>query len=243
MAGRAGRRRTERKPHDGREFVVEFLCRGATADGKVPADRNQARQFYRNMDVLSALCVQDVATLAHTLPDGQTVRTLPVEVLTTVEPQRWKAGMNAEVKVAFTSPDAWWRSTAVTTAERTLASGASAKLAEFASSTAPIDDALVTFAVGASTGNNPTLRQTDPGGTYLGYDETFTAAKSLRLGDYSWAPTGLTFDRTKLRTDPRVGPWFVLDPVPGDAPTVRLNLSGGGPMTIRVEARQAWAVG
>lgn len=242
VAGRAGRLYQPRKVHDGREFVVEFLVRGATADGRVPADRVSAAVFYDNMHVLAALAVGEPRVMRHTLPDG-TVRELVVEVLTPVEPERWLAGMNATVKVAFTSTWAWWRSVDTVTAERTLAAGQTATLTEFAPSDAPIDDAVVTFAAGTSTGNNPRLTQTDPGGAYIGYRRAFTAAERLAVGDYSWNPTGFTFTRTALDTDPRVGTWFVLDPIPGGAPTVRLDLTGAGPMTIRVAARQAYGVG
>lgn len=242
VAGRDGRIRQQRKSYEGREFVVEFLVRGALPDGTVPTDRPSAAVFYESMHVLAALCAQDVATLVHTLPDG-TTRRLPVEVINAIEPERWLAGMAATVRVAFTSPAAWWRSLDTVVAERTLAAGQTAVLDEFADSDGRIDDALVTFAAGTSTGNNPRLTQVETGIT-VGYNHTFTAAHALTVGDYTWTPVGgMSFDRRDLVTDPRIGPWFVLDPVPHGAPTVRLDLTGGGPMTIRVEARQSWAVG
>lgn len=242
VAGRDGAVGGGRKFYNGREFVVEFLLRGCLPDGTIPAGPAGAL-FYSNLHVLAALCVQDLATLVHTgMPDGGADRTLPVEVLNTVDPTRWLAGMSGSVKVAFTSTAAFWRSIAVTTATFTLASGATRKLVEFAPSDGRIDDALVTFGGGATTGNNPTLTQVETA-MALGYDETFTAGKSMQLGDYSNNGVGLTFDRLKLRTDPRIGAWWVIDPVPGDAPTLRLNLTGGGPMQITVAARQSWAVG
>jgi hypothetical protein len=239
VAGRDGAIRQPRKLYNGREFVVEFLIRGCLPDGTVPAGP-AASTFYDNMHVLGALCVQDVAPLVHTLPDGVTQRHLDVEVLNAVEPERWLAGMNATVKVAFTSASTWWRALAPTVVDFTLADGATRVLTEFADSDGRIDDALVTF--GAS-GNNPLLTQVETG-IGLGYNATFAGGDSITLGDYSWEVGGaIEFARTQLVTDPRVGTWWVIDPVPGGAPTVRLDLTGGGPMDVSISARQSWAVG
>lgn len=242
VAGRDGAIRQSRKLYNGREFVLEFLVRGATADGRVPADRRAASVFYDNIDTLAALCVQDVAPMVHTLPDGIVQRRLEVEVLNTVEPERYKAGALATVKVALSSASPWWRALAPTVATFTLAAGAERDLVEFAGMSGRIDDALVTFAGGSTTGNNPRLVDVATG-IATGYNRSFTAAESLTVGDYTWAPTGFTFDRTALVKDPRIGSWWVLDPVPGGAPRVRLDLSGGGPMEVSVSARQSWAVG
>lgn len=240
VAGRDGAVGGGRKFYNGREFVVEFLLRGCLPDGTIPAGP-AGSLFYDNLHVLAALCVQDLANLVHTLPDGST-RVLPVEVLTAVQPTRWLAGMSGSVKVAFTSTAAFWRAATVTSATFTLAAGATRSLAEFAPSDGRIDDALVTFGGAATTGNNPTLTQVETG-LALGYDDTFTSGKSMQLGDYSSNGVGLTFDRLKLRTDPRIGAWWVIDPVPGGSPTLRLDLTGGGPMQLTIAARQSWAVG
>lgn len=240
VAGRDGALWAPRKFYNGRQFVVEFLVKGCLPDGTVPP-AGTASTFYDNLHLLAALCVQDRAPLEHTLPDG-TRRVLDVGVLNAVEPERYLAGMQARVKVAFTSADAWWRGLDVTTATFTLAAGATRKLVEFAPSNGRIDDALVTFAGGSTTGNNPLLTQVETG-MGLGYNRSFTAAEQITLGDYTWDPVGFTFDRTALVTAKRIGTWWVLDPVPGDAPTLRLDLTGGGPMEITVAARQSWAVG
>lgn len=242
-AGRDGAIRRPRKPYGEREFEIEFLLRGCLPDGTIPAS-GPTRQFYQSIDTLSALCALDVAPLVHTLPgNGTEQRELPVEVLAAVEPRRWLAGESGLVKIVFSSHSAWWRGLAPVTSTLTLADGASGALGEFASSTGRIDDALVTFGVGTSTGNNPTLLQPSTG-LALGYDATIGAAQRITLGDYSWTPVGLTFNRHALRTDARIGPWWVLDcGLPGVAPVVQLDLTGGGPMTISVAARPSWAVG
>lgn len=243
VAGRDGFIRQERKPYNGRDFVIEYLVRGATADGLVPA-QGMAAQFYDNMDLLAQLCVQDVAPMVHTLPGENPVqRILPVEVLNPIDPSRWLAGMNAVVKIGYTSASAWWRGLTPIVATFTLAAGAQRELTEWAGMSGRIDDALVTFGVGASTGNNPLLTQVETG-IGVGYSASFGAADRITLGDYSWATAGaITFDRTALVKDPRIGPWWVLDPVPGGVPTVRLDLTGAGPMQITVSARQSWGVG
>ncbi|MBA3907706.1 MAG: hypothetical protein H0X35_13630, partial [Pseudonocardiales bacterium] len=135
----------------------------------------------------------------------------------------------------------FWRAAVAASVSFSLAAGATRSLAEFASSDGRIDDALVTF--GAS-GNNPTLTQVETG-LAIGYDAVIGAGQSIRLGDYSWLVGGglAAFDRLKLRTDPRTGAWWVIDPVPGGAPTVRLDLTGGGPMQITIVARQSNLIG
>lgn len=246
VAGRDGAIRQPRKLYQQREFVIEYLVRGATAAGLVPA-QGASRQFYDNMDLLSSLCVQDVAPMVHTLPGSPTVqRLLDVEVISSVEPERYKAGMLATVKVAYTAASAWWRASSPTSVTFTLADNGTRVMTEFAPSTGRIDDALVTFgaASGGGSGNNPTLTQVETG-IGIGYDHAFVAGRGLRLGDYSWTQLGTmpAFSRTSLRTDLRIGTWWVIDPVPGGAPTFALDLTGAGPLQITVSARQSWAVG
>mgnify|MGYP007020372111 CR=1 FL=1 len=243
VAGRDGRIRQERKPYEGRDFPLEFFIRGATPGGLVPPDGANA-QFYANMDLLSQLCTQDVAPMVHTLPGtAAQQRRLDVEVMTGIDPSRWKAGMLAKVTVPFTSASTWWRGLAAISATFTLASGATRALTEWAGMSGRIDDALVTLGGGSTSGNNPLLTQVETG-IGIGYNHSFTTGQSMRLGDYSWLPGGgaPAFDRTKLVKDPRIGPWWVLDPVPGGVPTVRLDLTGGGPMQVTVAARQSWGV-
>lgn len=241
VAGRDGMVRTSRKPYGGREFVIEFVLDGCLPDGSISPD-GQGRAFYTALDTLHALCALDVAVLEHQLPDG-TWRQLPVEVSAAVEPKRELHGGHGVAKVAFTSHEAWWRGAVALTDTLTLAAGASAALPSFASSTGRIDDALVEFGVGATTGNNPRLVHV-ASGIGIGYNRSFAAADGLILGDYTATPAGFAFDRRQLVKDPRVGPWWVLDcGQPGVAPVVRLDLTGGGPMQVRVTARPSWGAG
>lgn len=241
VAGRDGAVRAPHKPYSGREFVVEFILDGCNPDGTVAA-AGQNRAFYDAVDTLTALATLDVAPLEHQLPNG-TWRALPVEVLEGFEPSRELHGGHGRVAVPFVSHETWWRGLAPVSDTVTLAAGQTAPLPGFASSTGLIVDALVEFGVGASTGNNPRLVDTATG-IGVGYNRTFAAADGLIVGDYTHTAVGFPFDRRNLVTDPRVGPWWVLrGGLPGVAPVVRLDLTGGGPMTVTVTARPSWAVG
>lgn len=238
VAGRDGAVRVPRKVYGPREFVVEFWVRGCLPDGTVP-DAGQNATFYESMGLLASLCVQDVATMVHTLPDGRQ-RTLDVEVINAVDPQRWLAGMLGRVRVAFSSASAWWRGLEPVTVSADLPTGGTVTLDELADSNGRIDDAWLTFGAGV----NPTL--TDPRtGAFIGYDDAIGSGQTLSLGAYEWATTGgLVFDRRLLRRDRRQGAWFVIDPVPGaGAPELRLDHTGSGTMPVTIEAYPSWAVG
>lgn len=243
VAGRDGDVRTSRKSYGAREFGVEFRLDGCLPDGSIPP-QGQARAFYEALDLFGALCAQDVAPLDHLLPDGVTWRSLPVEVIAAVEPSRELHGGHGRAKVIFTSHESWWRGLVEVTDTLTLAAGGVAVLPSFAGSNGRIDDALVTFGIGTTTGNNPTLTHV-PSGIGVGYEYSFLAADGLTLGRYAALGSGaVVFDRQKLIKDARIGPWWVLDTgLPGVAPQVRLDLTGGGPMTVSVTARSSWATG
>lgn len=241
VAGRDGRVRTPRKPYDGREFVLEFILDGANPDGSI-STAGQNRAFYDSVDLITALCALDVAPLEHQLPSGEW-RALPVEIMESFEPERELHGGHGRVAVPFVSHESWWRGLTPAATTFTLAAGATAPLPVFAGSTGRISDATVEFGVGNSTGNNPLLTVVATG-IGVGYNRSFLAADGLILGDYTHTETGFPFDRRALVTDPRIGPWWQLDcGLPGIPPVVRLDLTGGGPMTVTVTARPSWAVG
>lgn len=241
VGGRAGAIRSPHKPYSGREFVLSFILDGCLPDGSIDPD-GQNRAFYRAADTLAALSTLDVAPLEHQLPDG-TWRALPVEVLESFEPERELHGGHGRVDIPFVSASAWWRGLDEVTDTVSLAAGEEAPLPAFADSTGLIDDAAVTFGVDDTTGNNPLL--VDVGtGLGIGYDRSFAAGERITVGDYTYAATGFSFDRRALRTDARIGAWWQLRAgLPGVAPTVRLDLTGGGPMTVSITARPSWAVG
>lgn len=237
--GRHGSIHTPRKKYTGRRAVFEFWLRGTLPDGTVPADPKAT--FYDNLHRFAQLLAQDRTPMVHQLPDG-TRREILVEVVTAVEPTRYKTGDLGKVSVAFDAAEAFWHAQAVTTVAFPLAAGATRTLTEFAASDAPIDDALLTF----GPGTNPVLTQTQTG-IALAYDAAIASGRTVVLdcGAWSGAGTGgLVFDRTKLRTPPDDGRWFALDPVIGGAPTVRLDHNGGAtPMTCTIAARQKWLFG
>jgi len=238
MPGRHGNLRVPRKRYNGREMALEFWIRGAQPDGTVPA--NPKAQFYTNLRTLGQIIGQDLVTLVHTLPDG-TTRRIDAEALTAVDAMRYKAGDLGKVSVAFTSAAAFWEASAPTTiGPFSLTAGGTRQLTELADCDAPIDDATITF--GPAT--NPVLTCVGSG-SFLAYDELIASGRSVALDASAWSGVGaggLTYDRAKVRSDPRDGGWFCLDPAPG-GPTVRLDHTGGGSAPVTITARKKWLFG
>lgn len=238
IPGRHGDLRVPRKRYAGREIALEFWIRGAQPDGTVPA--NPRAQFYTNLRTLGQLLGQQVTTMVHTLPDG-TTRQIDVEALTAVDASRYKSGDLAKIGVAFTAASAFWEASAPTTiGPFSLTAGGTRQLTELADTDAPIDDAVVTF----GPGSNPVLTCVGSG-SFIAYDDVIASGRSVALDTGAWTGVGgggLTYDRTKVRSDPRDGGWFTLDPAPG-GPTVRLDHTGGGSAPVTLSLRKKWLFG
>lgn len=137
---------------------------------------------------------------------------------------------------ACTIPSAFWTSDSDVTASATVATGGQLSLAPFATSEAPIANAVVTF----GPGSNPLLVQ---GGTYLAYDGVIASGQQLVVDCASWevgygAGAVWTPDITKIRYGP--GPsWFEIDPT-GGSPAAVLTHTGGGAMAVSVTGRPAY---
>lgn len=239
VEGRHGTVRAARKKYGGRIAPFEFLVRGRTAAGVVPADPRA--QVDANLHELGAVLALDSGLLVHTMRDG-TVRQITAECRAALSPSRTRQGGLVRVPAVFESHEAFWRSLSSTSVGPfTLTTGATRLMSEFAASDAAIDDAVITF----GPGSNPALFD-HVTGVFVAYDAVIAAGRTLVLDCSTWTGTGtggLVFDRTKLRTSPTEGRWFGLDPVRGSAPTVRLTHTGGGTMQVTISARQSWIFG
>lgn len=241
VPGRHGSLRVARKKYGPRMTGLEFLIRGALPDGSVPADPKA--QFYGNLHTLARIIAQDdVVEMVHMLPDG-TARRIDAEVVAAVEPQRYKSGDLARVRVVFSSAAAFWEATEPTViGPFALATGATRELVELAGSEAPIDDATVTF----GPSSNPVLTAVGSG-VFLAYDDVIAAGRTVVLDAGAWSGSGtggLVYDRTKVRSDPRDGGWFTLGPPIGPGgPVVRLDHTGGGTAEVTITARRKWLFG
>lgn len=238
IPGRHGSLRVPRKRYGARDTALEFWVRGAQPDGTVPADPKA--QFYANLHQLAQAIGPDVVTLVHTLPDGST-RRIEAEAIAAVEGARYKAGDLGRVKVVFSSAGAFWEATTPTTiGPFSLATGGTRQLVELADADAPIDDPTITF----GPGSNPTLTVVGSG-VFVAYDAVIAGGQSVALDTGAWSGTGsggLTYDRSKVRSDPRDAGWLTLDPTIG-GPTVRLDHTGGGSASVTVAARKKWLFG
>lgn len=141
----------------------------------------------------------------------------------------WFGRWSATVKI----PGAFWVGPVDVVLTATRPSGGAIALGQLADGDAPIQDALVTF----GPGNNPTLIQ---GGAYLGYDGVIAGGRELGVtcdpSDPSVGPGAgalWTPEDSRIRYGPQ-STWFEIDPTAGD---LTLNHTGGGQMSVRVEAR------
>lgn len=237
--GRHGAIHTPRKKYRGRRAVFEFWLRGTLPDGTVPADPKST--FYDNLHTLAQILAQDRVPMVHQLPNGVR-REILVEVVTTVEPSRYRTGDLAKVGIAFDSAEAFWHSQTVTTVPFSLAAGETRTLTAFGPSDAPIDDAVIEF----GPVENVVLTQTQTG-IFVAYDDLIPTGQGLivNCSEHRLYPVGaLVPDRRKLRTHPSDGRWFALDPVIGGAPIIRLDHNGGAtPVAGSISARQKWLFG
>lgn len=200
-------------------------------------------QLRDNLRHLVRVLRAPMVTLTHEWPDGDAVQALARMAGDPFEAERWVSNPpGVQLSAAFTVPGAFWSDVdPVVGATRTLATGGTAVLAEFAGATAPMGELVITF----GPSSNPHLYQEETGSVF-GYQGIIpagseltvdTAEGALRIGGGAvWTP-----DYSKVRYSPRAR-WFELEPTPG-GPTIRLEHSGGGTATVQITGRRQYMIG
>lgn len=244
VPGRHGTLHTPRKLYDENTIVIPFLIAGTKPDGSLPIGSSDREEIYHRADELCRVFAADTITLEHTLPD-QTSRRLVGEVLDVVSFTRNLGVLPviASVKVAIRAAYPFWVDASTVTASMTVPTGGQGLLVEFADSTAPIDQMLVTF-VGPIS--NPTIAAPSTG-VYLAYDRVIPAGQKLVVDTSAWTLSPgngnpWTVNYGLLRHGGASGRWFEIPPgVP--APTVTLSHTGGGSATATITAANTFLIG
>ena len=243
VPGRHGTLAPDQALYDENTVVVPLLVAGAMPDGSLPVGSSVREEIYHRADELCKIFAGPV-TLDHTLPD-QATRRLTGRVLDVV-PFTRNLGtypLIASVKVAIHAFYPFWSDTTTVTASMTVETGGAKLLAEFARSTAPLDQLTVTF-VGPIS--NPTI-SVPATGVYLAYDRIIPDGQKLVVdcGNWSLSPgdgQAWTVDYRLLRHGGPTKRWFEVGP-DSPAPTVVLSHSGGGSATATVAGSNAYLIG
>lgn len=244
VAGRHGALHTPRKLYDQATIVLPLMVAATKADGSIPLGSSGREELHARIDDLTQLFSTDQVTLDHLAEDGST-RRLTAELIDVMSFTR-NFGENpprAEVKVALRAAYPFWVDQATVTSSLTVTTGGTGLLAEFAPSTAPIDQMVVTF-VGPIS--NPTI-SVPATGVYLAYDGTLAAGFKLAVDTGAWSLSsadgvGWTPNYGALRHGGASGRWFELAPA-NPAPTARLTHTGSGLATVTVTGSNRYLIG
>lgn len=253
--GRHGELHIPGKLYDTADLLLPLWVRGVNPDGTLPEDEPARLAFHQRVRALSKLFTAgELITIRHTLSDDSS-REITGEVLDT---NAWKIANSGNatiglVNVPLVCADPFWTDHDPTTATRTLTSGETATLTEFADADAPMDDLHVLL----GPGNNPRLAQelTAPAvGAWVAYDGIIAAGRKVDVDTSAWWATGLvdaggTWDPAtaptqhipRVRHSPLHARLFTLAPQ-HPAPIVRLTHTGGGTMTVSVVGRRRYLV-
>jgi hypothetical protein len=239
VPGKHGAVRVPRKLYAPSVMAMTIWVRGMNADGTFPPGGQRDKVFYQNLDALLQM-FSGTVSLEHVMPDA-TSRVISAEVLDAIDFTRyaWSSESTGKIGVTLSAVDPFWRDPAPADAAAiTASSSTTVQLADFASSTGPIEDAVITF-VGPC--NNPKLASGD---WWVQYGDSLGAGESIAVDTGAWTlqgAGGLTADYSKL-THAGIGPWFALEPAPG-GPVVTFSVTGGGTGTCGISARNSFLGG
>lgn len=225
------------KRYGAANLVLKLWVRGVNADGSIPTSDTAGRlAFHENLRALMALfTVEDRIRLRHTLSDGS-VREIAGEVTDTIVPDvqgrgRWTLG---QFNVALYCTYPFWRDLDPVTSTVSSAVG-SATLAEFAGTTAQIEDLVLTF----GPQSNPRLEQASTG-VWVAVDRIIGGGQTLVVDTAQWLIYGTGGLTGGLYEDLRYGGpgttrWFALRPESGGgAPVVSLTETGIGTGSVSI---------
>lgn len=244
VPGRHGTLHTTRKLYDENTIVLPLLVAGVMPDGSMPIGSTAREQLYHRADELCRIFAADTITLEHTGAD-QSTRRLTGEVLDVVSFTRnlGITPVTGSVKVAIRAAYPFWTDLQTSVASMTVATGGQRLLAEFAASTAPIEQMTISF-VGPIS--NPTL-SVPATGVYVAYDRVIPGGQKLVIDTTNWLLSpgdgaAWTVDYGLLRHGGASGRWFEIAPAT-PAPVVVLTHTGGGVATATVQAANTFLIG
>lgn len=220
VSGRSGRLRTKKR-FDERTLVLPMWVQGCNEDGTIPTDSTASAEMYKNLDLLSSLFAPDQEIImVHRLPDG-TSRRIRGDVIDAID-FTMTQGIG-KFSVSIVCYDPFWEETTAQTMTR-IGSG-TLLMSEMRGSTAPIEDAKITF---KGPCINPQISVSASGyNMVLRYNAELGSGQTITLDCDKWALTatggllpdhGAVFHSGEAR-------WFVIPPYKY-APTPTCSQSG-----------------
>lgn len=235
VPGRHGVIQAPRKRFEAAEIVLPLWVNGALPDGSVPSGRPSI-EFFKRRDELLQLLHSDPLVLEYTRPDGLQLRA-DCELVDTLSFGRAGIGPEAQVSVALTVLDAFWRDSQDVSQTITGVTGTTASLTVFAGSTAPIADARITFYGPVS---NPRLAIGD---RWVQFNGLVAAGRELLLECGHWHPSsgaGADWEPQVTQVYREPGPAWLEIPPSATPLTATFTHTGGGSASVEIAARRKY---
>ena len=249
---RNGRIRVSQKFYDQNEITLPMWVIGSDDDGKIPGGSTEAKEFWKNLDTLTALfgLRSSPLDIRHTLADGS-VRQCYGDVLETIsfEVEMLRIG---RFTVVITVPDPFWQDVNSQTQSITLPNGSgsfvqSYSLTTFLGATAPIEDMTFTFTGPVTNPMVEALVNSSPlqAPIWFRYNGTVGAGTTLVANCSTWALSGSMSPTYSLLSHVGSPRWMVVQPNPAaSSPEIRVSGSNTSAATkVEVSGRRKFLVG
>lgn len=161
------------------EQSIKMWVAGSDPQGKVPRDPTRVAELHDNLDQLFTLFGKRHGLLDLRMTVGTSnIRQADAQVVATIAPDIFEAGVAAEFTVLFQLPYVFWRDVATSDWTRTApVSGTAYEVTTLVGSTGPVTDPIV-LVTGPAT--NPMVKD-DTTGSWVRYDGTLTSSQQWRV--------------------------------------------------------------
>lgn len=221
VPGRHGSVRTSGKMFSENILTLPMWVLGCDDDGAIPEDETERTEFFARINELTRLFIgrDEILDVRHTLPDGS-VRQCFADVMDAIDFTTETASPIGRFGVSLVVPGAFWQDLDAHTQEKS-AEPASATFSAFAGATAPMEELVATI---EGPWNNPRLTFED--GSWVQYNEAFSAAQGVAIDSENWSLSGIggyVPALTKLEYSGTSSRWFS---VPASEAAPRVTFGG-----------------
>lgn len=186
VPGRHGSTRVGGKKFSENMIVLPMWVLGCDDDGAIPEDSTERIEFFARVNELSRLFMgrDELLDVRHTQPDGS-VRQCFADVLDALDFTTESDPPIGKFGVSMVVPDAFWQDLEERTQTKSSVNP-SATFSILAGATAPMEDLTVTL---EGPWTNPRLTFDD--GSWLQYNDAFTAGQGIEINAGTWTLTGV----------------------------------------------------
>lgn len=234
VAARHGALAANRIRYDAGVLTIPMWIKGVDPDTGGLLTGTDIDQFYKNVDALYRLLSAPVLTIIHTRPDT-TARKASGHLIATLDMTREVSSpLWGQFKAQIKIPGSFWEDVDPVSETGSLTTGSSLTLTDFAPSTAPMTDLILTL----GPGNNPQITD-DATDVYVAYDDVISSGRQLTINTSTnvlgiGAGSAWTPDYSKLRHGGDSYLFSIMPNYDGSAPSVTLVHTGGGSMSLTV---------